>query len=169
MGEPRRFNEESQGAALLGLPACTTRETSDPCRYVTCALQLDYDTMVGADKFGNISVLRIPKDVSYQIEEDPTGGKFAASGGMLNSAPHKVEAIVNFHAGDLVTSLQLCALQQGGQQVCPSQRCLLCPCVEPIIESPPMLTKASPTSLWHLSSLWFNRPADPFSQILSTF
>lgn len=87
------------------------------CRYITCALQLDYDTMVGADKFGNVSVLRIPKDISYQVEEDPTGGKFAASGGMLNSAPHKVEAVANFHAGDLITSLQLCSLQQGGQQV----------------------------------------------------
>lgn len=73
--------------------------------------------MVAADKFGNVSVLRIPKDISYQIEEDPTGGKFAASGGTLNSAPHKVEAIANFHAGDLITSLQLCTLQQGGQQV----------------------------------------------------
>eukprot|EP00892_Ulva_mutabilis_P005704 jgi/Ulvmu1/3505/UM162_0012.1 len=90
----------------------------DMCpRYVTCALQLDYDTMVGADKFGNVSVLRIPKDISYQVEEDPTGGKFAASSGMLNSAPHKVEAVANFHAGDLITSLQLCALQQGGQQM----------------------------------------------------
>ena len=73
--------------------------------------------MVGADKFGNLCVVRIPQDMSRIVEDDPTGGKSAAINGKLNSAPHKLEPIVNFHAGDLIMSLQLCSLQQGGQEV----------------------------------------------------
>lgn len=34
---------------------------------------LDYDTVAGADKFGNIFVSRLPAQVSDEVEEDPTG------------------------------------------------------------------------------------------------
>lgn len=73
--------------------------------------------MVGADKFGNVCVVRIPQDMSRIVEDDPTGGKSAGMMGQLNSAPHKLEPIINFHAGDLIMSLQLSTLQQGGQEV----------------------------------------------------
>lgn len=51
-----------------------------------------------------------------QVEEDPTGGKFSAAGGTLNSAPHKLEDTVHFHVGDLVKALGRAALQPGGQE-----------------------------------------------------
>ena len=55
---------------------------------------------------------------NVQVEEDPTGGKFAGvGGGMLNGAPHKLEDLVNFHVGDMVTSLQRATLQPGGREV----------------------------------------------------
>jgi splicing factor 3B subunit 3 len=88
-------------------------------RYLSCALHLDYDSMAGADKFGNIFLTRMPADISLQVEDDPTGGKFAATGGMLNAADNKVNSIINFHVGDLVMSMQLTALQAGGQEVRP--------------------------------------------------
>ena len=88
-------------------------------RYLSCALHLDYDSMAGADKFGNVFVTRMPADISLQVEDDPTGGKFAAvGGGTLGAADHKVEPVINFHLGDLVMSMQLTALQSGGQEVC---------------------------------------------------
>lgn len=52
-----------------------------------------------------------------QVEEDPTGGKFAGVAGLLNGAAHKLEDVVNFHVGDLVTSLQRAVLQPGGREV----------------------------------------------------
>ena len=52
-----------------------------------------------------------------QVEEDPTGGKFARSAGLLNSAAHKLEDVVNFHVGDIVTSLERAILQPGGREV----------------------------------------------------
>ncbi|CAL5225226.1 g8014 [Coccomyxa viridis] len=86
-------------------------------RHLTATLPLDYDTVAAADKFGNIFVTRLPPDVSSQVEEDPTGGKFARSAGLLNSAAHKLEDVVNFHVGDIVTSLERAILQPGGREL----------------------------------------------------
>jgi len=86
-------------------------------RYLTSTLILDYDTVVGGDKFGNVFVGRLPASVSAQVEEDPTGGKLAETLGKLNGAPHKLDNIINFHVGDTVTALQRASLQPGGQEV----------------------------------------------------
>lgn len=60
-------------------------------RYLTATCLLDYDTMAGADKFGNIFVARLPPDVSSKIEKDPKGGKaIIQSGTSLTGAPYKV-------------------------------------------------------------------------------
>ena len=78
-------------------------------RHVTAALPLDYDTVAGGDKFGNIFVQRLAADISEEIEEDPTGGKNVGASGVLNGAPHKVEQVVQFHVGETV-----CALTKAG-------------------------------------------------------
>lgn len=52
-----------------------------------------------------------------QVEEDPTGGKFSGAIGTLNGAPNKLEDVINFHVGDLLTAIQRCTLQPGGQEV----------------------------------------------------
>ena len=36
-------------------------------RHLTVTLPLDYDTVAGADKFGNIFITRLPSDVSSQV------------------------------------------------------------------------------------------------------
>ena len=51
-----------------------------------------------------------------QVEEDPTGGKYAGAASALNGAPHKLESIIQFHVGDVVTSLQRAVMQPGGQE-----------------------------------------------------
>jgi splicing factor 3B subunit 3 len=42
-------------------------------RYITTLLPLDYDTVATADKFGNIAILRLPKEASQQAS-GPRGG-----------------------------------------------------------------------------------------------
>ncbi|XP_020576179.1 LOW QUALITY PROTEIN: splicing factor 3B subunit 3-like [Phalaenopsis equestris] len=83
-------------------------------RWLTASHHVDFDTMAGADKFGNIYFVRLPQDVSDEIEEDPTGGKIKWEQGKLNGAPNKVEEIVQFHVGDVVTCLQKASLIPGG-------------------------------------------------------
>ncbi|KAF2295938.1 hypothetical protein GH714_035239 [Hevea brasiliensis] len=50
---------------------------ADDCvpRWLTASYHIDFDTVAGADKFGNVYFVRLPQDVSDEIEEDPTGGK----------------------------------------------------------------------------------------------
>lgn len=83
-------------------------------RWLTASYHIDFDTMAGADKFGNVYFVRLPLDLSDEIEEDPTGGKIKWEQGKLNGAPNKVEEIVQFHVGDVVTCLQKASLIPGG-------------------------------------------------------
>uniref|UniRef100_A0A7S0MRB0 RSE1/DDB1/CPSF1 C-terminal domain-containing protein n=1 Tax=Pyramimonas obovata TaxID=1411642 RepID=A0A7S0MRB0_9CHLO len=86
-------------------------------RWVTSALPLDYNTVAAGDKFGNLVVLRLPTEISDEVEEDPTGGKMIGSQAHLNGAPNKLEALVQFHVGETVLSLARTELQPGGQEV----------------------------------------------------
>lgn len=55
---------------------------------------------------------------SAKIERDPTGGKATVKYGQyLQGAQYKISDIVNFHVGDMVTSLQKTALVPGGTEV----------------------------------------------------
>ncbi|XP_041003528.1 spliceosome-associated protein 130 A-like [Juglans microcarpa x Juglans regia] len=83
-------------------------------RWLTASYHIDFDTMAGADKFGNMYFVRLPQDVSDEIEEDPTGGKIKWEQGKLNGAPNKVDEIVQFHIGDVITCLQKASLIPGG-------------------------------------------------------
>ncbi|KAG1342547.1 hypothetical protein COCNU_05G007760 [Cocos nucifera] len=82
-------------------------------RWLTASHHIDFDTMAGADKFGNVYFVRLPQDVSDNIEEDPTGSRKNWEKGKLNGAPNK-EGIVQFHIGDAVTCLQKASLIPGG-------------------------------------------------------
>ena len=42
-------------------------------RWVTTTCVLDYSTVAIADKFGNISVVRLPTNTNDDVDEDPTG------------------------------------------------------------------------------------------------
>lgn len=87
----------------------------DSCpRWLTASLHIDFDTMAGADKFGNVYFMRLPQDVSEEIEDDPTGGKIKWEQGRLNGAPNKVEEIIQYHVGEVVTCLQKASLIPGG-------------------------------------------------------
>lgn len=85
-------------------------------RWITTACLLDYETMAGADKFGNISVVRLPPNTSDDVDEDPTGNKALWDRGLLNGASQKAEIIVNYHVGESVLSLQKTTLIPGGSE-----------------------------------------------------
>jgi len=85
-------------------------------RFVTTMCLLDYDTVAVADKFGNISVLRLPHKISDDVDEDPTGNKSFWDRGVLNGASHKVDVLSNIHIGETVLSLQKATLIPGGSE-----------------------------------------------------
>lgn len=83
-------------------------------RWITSACLLDYDTMAGSDKFGNVCIVRLPSDCTDDVDEDPTGNRALWDRGLLNGASQKANIIANFHVGEVVTSLQKATLIPGG-------------------------------------------------------
>jgi len=85
-------------------------------RFMTKALFLDYDTMMGADKFGNVFASRVPDKCDDDVQ-NPTGNRILWSTGYLNSAKNKLSTVINFHCGELITSLQKTQLIPGGAEL----------------------------------------------------
>ena len=63
-------------------------------RWLTSSCMPDYDTVAGADKFGNFFVSRLPASVSKELAEDQTGNAVALGRSFLNGAPHRVIDII---------------------------------------------------------------------------
>lgn len=85
-------------------------------RWITATTLLDYDTIATADKFGNISILRLPHSVTDDVDEDPTGTKSLWDRGLLSGASQKSENIATVHIGEIVMSLQKATLIPGGSE-----------------------------------------------------
>ncbi|KAF5346737.1 hypothetical protein D9756_010409 [Leucocoprinus leucothites] len=86
-------------------------------RWITAATMVDYNTVVAADRFGNIFVNRLDPKISDQVDDDPTGAGILHEKGVLMGAPHKTQMICHFHAGDLITSIHKVSLVAGGREV----------------------------------------------------
>ena len=83
-------------------------------RWITTSCLLDHDTVAGADKFGNVFVLRLPSGVNDCPEDDPSGARALWDRGCLNGAWQKAETIATVYVGDIVTSFQRVTLVAGG-------------------------------------------------------
>lgn len=86
-------------------------------RWITAGCLLDFNTVAGADKFGNIFGIRLESEVKDDIDEDPTGIKSLWDRGLLNGAPQKADLLFNIHIGAMSNSLQKCSLVPGGTEV----------------------------------------------------
>lgn len=85
-------------------------------RWITSMALLDYDTIATGDKFGNISILRLPHSVTDDVDEDPTGTKSLWDRGLLSGASQKAENIGTIHIGEIVMSMQKATLIPGGSE-----------------------------------------------------
>lgn len=83
-------------------------------RHVTALTTLDYDTVVGGDKFGNIFVTRISQHISKQADEDWTLLKNQEP--YLNAAPTRAHTVCEFYVQDIPTSFTKGSLVVGGQE-----------------------------------------------------
>ncbi|XP_003744848.1 splicing factor 3B subunit 3 [Galendromus occidentalis] len=85
-------------------------------RWTTAACMVDYRTVVGGDKFGNVYILRLPGNTSDDVDEDPTGVRSLWDRGWLGGAGQKAEVLSMTHVGELIVSLQKTALIPGGPE-----------------------------------------------------
>jgi len=102
-----KFNRSMNALSIFG--------DDTTARWVTSACCLDYDTMAGGDKFGNIFICRLPTNVADDTSDDPGGvGSFENSAG--DGAMFKIEETAQYYVGETVTSLQKTALSPGGAE-----------------------------------------------------
>ncbi|PAA74859.1 hypothetical protein BOX15_Mlig012773g3 [Macrostomum lignano] len=87
-------------------------------RWVTCLAMLDQFSVAVGDKFGNISVLRLPPD-AVEDDADDVGdlgsarGSLFDRGGLLGSSSQKCVAECTFHVGEALSSLRKTSLVPG--------------------------------------------------------
>lgn len=60
--------------------------------------------------------IRLPKEVTDDVQEDPTGVRALYDRGNLNGAPQKAEMISNFYVGSMISTLQKVSLVPGAEE-----------------------------------------------------
>lgn len=83
-------------------------------RPITCQELLDLNTVAVGDKFGNVSVLRLPRGADGGAV-DTTGAR-ALWDASRESATPKLDALAQYHVGEVVTGMTRASLVAGGSE-----------------------------------------------------
>ncbi|KAI9814234.1 MAG: pre-mRNA-splicing factor rse1 [Pycnora praestabilis] len=86
-------------------------------RWTTCTTMVDYETVAGGDKFGNLWLLRCPQKASEEADEDGSGAHLVHERQYLQGAPNRLSLMSHFFPQDIPTSLQKTHLVAGGRDV----------------------------------------------------
>ena len=86
-------------------------------RWTTCSTMVDYETVAGGDKFGNLWMLRCPSKASEEADEEGSGAHLTHERQYLAGAPNRLSLMTHFFPMDIPTSIQKCQLVAGGRDV----------------------------------------------------
>ena len=86
-------------------------------RWTTCTTMVDYETVAGGDKFGNLWLLRCPQKASEEADEDGSGAHMIHERQYLQGAPNRAALMCHFFPQDIPTSIHKTQLVAGGRDV----------------------------------------------------
>ncbi|PLN75625.1 pre-mRNA-splicing factor rse1 [Aspergillus taichungensis] len=86
-------------------------------RWTTSTVMVDYETVAGGDKFGNIWLVRCPKKISDEADEEGSGAHLIHERGYLHGTPNRVELMAHVYTQDIPTSLHKAQLVAGGRDI----------------------------------------------------
>ena len=86
-------------------------------RWTTCTTMVDYETVAGGDKFGNLWLLRCPPKASEEADEDGSGAHLIHEKQYLAGAPNRVNLTAHFFSQDIPSSIQKTQLVAGGRDI----------------------------------------------------
>lgn len=86
-------------------------------RWTTKTTMVDYETVAGGDKFGNIWLVRCPKKVSDESDEEGSGAHLIHDRGYLHGTANRLDLIVHYYTQDIPTSLHKTPLVSGGRDI----------------------------------------------------
>ncbi|KAK0623436.1 Pre-mRNA-splicing factor rse-1 [Immersiella caudata] len=86
-------------------------------RWTTCTTMVDYESVAGGDKFGNLWIMRCPEKVSAEADEPGSEIHLIHARDYLHGAPNRLNLMAHFYTQDLPTSICKTNLVVGGQDV----------------------------------------------------
>lgn len=86
-------------------------------RWTTTASMVDYDTVAGGDKFGNLWVVRCADKVSRDADSDGRNGHIMNERSYMGGAPNRLELRAHYFTQDIPMSIQRTPLLAGGDDV----------------------------------------------------
>lgn len=86
-------------------------------RWTTCTTMVDYESVAGGDKFGNIWILRCPDKASTEADEPGSEVHLIHAREYLHGAPNRLNLMVHFYTEDMPTSICKTSLVVGGPEV----------------------------------------------------
>ncbi|KAL9056704.1 MAG: hypothetical protein Q9162_002773 [Coniocarpon cinnabarinum] len=90
----------------------------DVCsRWATCMTMVDYETVAAGDKFGNLFLVRCPKDISDEVDQDNGGLVIQHLKSFLGGTPHRLNLAGHFFLNDIPMSIHKTQLQPGGLDI----------------------------------------------------
>jgi splicing factor 3B subunit 3 len=84
-------------------------------RWTSCTTMVDYETVAGGDKFGNLWLLRCPPKASEEADEEGAGQHLVHERSYLQGAPHRLNLMAHFFPQDIPMAIQKTNLVAGGR------------------------------------------------------
>ncbi|AEO69296.1 uncharacterized protein THITE_2119532 [Thermothielavioides terrestris NRRL 8126] len=86
-------------------------------RWTTCITMVDYESVAGGDRFGNLWIVRAPERASQESDEPGSEVQLLHARSYLHGAPNRLNLMAHFYPQDLPTSITKTNLVVGGQDV----------------------------------------------------
>ncbi|OIW33484.1 Pre-mRNA-splicing factor rse-1 [Coniochaeta ligniaria NRRL 30616] len=86
-------------------------------RWTTCTTMVDYESVAGGDKFGNVWIVRCPDKVSAEADEPGSEVHLTHAREYLHGAANRLALNAHFFTQDIPTSISKTNLVVGGQDL----------------------------------------------------
>ncbi|ERS97181.1 pre-mRNA-splicing factor RSE1 [Sporothrix schenckii ATCC 58251] len=86
-------------------------------RWTTCTTMVDYQTVAGGDKFGNLWIVRAADKVSQDVDEPGSELQLVHARSYLHGTPNRLALMAHMYTQDVPMSICKTSLVVGGQEV----------------------------------------------------
>lgn len=86
-------------------------------RWTTCSTMVDYESVAGGDKFGNMFIVRCPEKTSAEADEEQSGLHLINAREYLHGTSARLNLMCHFFTQDIPTSISKASLVVGGQDI----------------------------------------------------